>query len=264
MGGGALAVILLVGAQAATSHEYWIEPEDFMVATGERVDARLFVGDMLKGTELPWLSHQVRSFEIATDGGVRDYRGTEGDLPALSYLGETPGLHVIAHQTNPLQVTFKSLAEFLEYLEYEGLAEIAAAHRRRGLPETDITEAYARAAKSLVQVGPPQASDVDRAMGLDYEIVAQANPYTGRKTLPVIVLWQGNPMPGVQLSIFQNDGAPKRSVVTTDNEGRAVVPLVAGSRYLLNSVHIEPVTGESHQWASTWASLSFATPRKDE
>ncbi len=258
--GAALALLGL----PAVAHEYWIAPESYRVAPGERVEARLLVGEMMEGTELPWLSHQIRSFEISTPEGDLEVQGMEGDLPALSYVPEVPGLHVIAHETFPLEVSFDTLAEFREYLAYEGLGAVVEAHLRRSLPKTDITEAYARSAKALVQVGPVGPDNADRPLGLAFELVALANPYAGGETLPVRLLWQGQPEAGTQISIFRKTADVDRSLVLTDADGRAEIPLAGGGEFVLNAVHIEPVEGEEHVWASTWASLSFGLGRRDQ
>lgn len=249
---------MTTGAPTASgAHEYWIDPEHYVVDTGETVEARLLVGQMMQGTELPWLSHQARSFAIAAPGADRTENGMEGDLPALSFVPDEPGLHIIALETEPLLIDFDTIAEFREYLEYEGLGTMIATHRARGLPETSFSEAYVRAAKALVQVGPVRAGDGDRPLGLPLEIVALGNPYAGQATLPIRLTWQGRPQANVQVSIFRDDGNVERNLVITDGDGRAAIPLAKG-RYLLNAVHIEPVDGEEHVWKSTWASLSFA------
>ena len=245
---------------AAAAHVYWIAPEDFTVRPGDRVEARLMVGEMLRGTELPWLSHQIRSFRVAGPGGVRGLGGMEGDLPAVAFTASEPGLHVIAHETEPLTVTFETFEEFREYLEFEGLGAVADAHRRRGLGETDITEAYRRAAKALVQVGPVRPGETGRALGLDHELVALANPYAGGEMLPVRLLWRGEPVADAPVAVLWQDDGVERRIVFTDAEGRVEIALRAGARHVLNAVHIEPVEGEDHVWESTWASLSFAVP----
>lgn len=258
-----LALAMALGGQKAIAHEYWIAPISFQVAPGERVHARLLVGQMMQGTELPWLSHQIRSFEISTPERNIKAEGMEGDLPALSYVAEDPGLHIIAHETYPLEVTFDTLGEFEEYLDYEGLGAVIEAHLRRSLPKTDITEAYARSAKALVQVGPVRPEDADRPLGLALELVALANPYAGGDVLPVRLTWHGQPEGGAQISIFRTSADVDRSLVLTDADGRVDIPLAGGGEFLLNAVHIEPVEGEEHVWASTWASLSFGIGKRD-
>ncbi len=261
------AVFMTLGlaTPAASAHEYWIAPRDYMLQAGDQVGARLMVGEMLKGTELPWLSHQVRSFSVATPAGLRELDGMEGDLPAVTYVAREPGLHVIAQETRPLTVTFDSLDEFREYLDYEGLGEVAEAHVRRGLPERGFVEAYSRAAKALVQVGPVRKGEGDRSLGLAYELIARANPYAGGDTLTLQLLWEGAPAAGAPVALLRGgDGTSvERLMFVSDADGRVEIPLVSGARHLISAVHIEPVEGEEHVWASTWASLSFAVPANE-
>lgn len=252
------AILLLLAAGPAASHEYWIAPADFTPAPGETVEARLLVGQMMTGTELPWLSHQIASADVVAGNAVAAVNGLEGDLPAISFTAGEPGLHVIAHTTQPLTVRFDTMAEFEEYLAYEGLSPVADRHRARGLPEDAIVESYVRAAKALLQVGPVRADDGDRPLGLPFELVALANPYAGGGSLPVSLLWQGEPEAGTQISVFRESGGEvERTLVRTGADGRAEIPLEGGGMFLLNAVHVEPVEGEAHSWASTWASLTF-------
>lgn len=258
---GSLAVALLAGG--ASAHEYWIAPAAYRVEPGERVEARLLVGQMMEGAELPWLSHQIKSFRIMTANGEQPAEGMEGDVPALGYVADTPGLNIIAQQTHPLELTYDNIDEFRDYLDWEGLGEIVGEHRRRGLPEADFSEAYSRFAKALVQVGPVEADDLDRPVGFDYELVALENPYAGAGTLPVLLTWQGTPEAGTQIAIFRRgEGGPvERTLVTTDAEGRATIPIGAGGEFLLNAVHLEPVDGKDVVWDSSWASLTFGLPQ---
>lgn len=252
----ALALPLFL-ATPPEAHEYWIAPEEFTPEPGEKVDARLLVGQMMEGAELPWLSHQVSSFAVSSGGDARTIEGQEGDLPAASFVPEDPGLHIITHETHPLTVTFDTFEDFVEYLNYEGLGAVGEQHRTRGLPLTGISEAYSRSAKALVQVGPVRAEDQDRPLGLALELVALDNPYSGVEVLPVALLWQGRPLAGRQISVFREKGGVERTLVTTDAEGHTEIPLKGGGRFVLNAVHIEPADAGTHPWVSTWGSLSF-------
>ena len=254
-------VALALAACPAAAHEYWIAPSDFTPAVGETVEARLLVGEMMKGTELPWLTHQIASMDVAAGSAVTGIEGLEGDLPAISFAADEPGLHVVAHTTHPLTVRFDTMAEFEEYLAYEGLSRIADRHRERGLPESRIVESYVRSAKALVQVGPVEQGDADRPLGLPFELVALANPYAGGDTLAVRLLWQGKPEAGTQIAVFRERGGDvERTLVRTEADGGAEIPLGGGGLFLLNAVHIEPIEGETHSWASIWASLTFGLP----
>lgn len=241
------------------AHEFWIAPSDYSPTLGERVSATLNVGQMMSGTDLPFLSDRFDSFTITTSEGIENAAGNEGDTPALTYTAEVPGLHIIAHQATPHKLTYDRWEEFVEYLEYEGLGAIADSHRSRGLPESGFIEAYTRYAKALVQVGPVRAQDQDQSLGLALELVALANPYAqGINALPVKLTWRGAPLARSQISIFRRGDEVIRTTVVTDAQGGAEIPIIEKGEYLLNAVFMEPVTGGGDvAWQSHWASLTF-------
>ena len=113
------------------------------------------------------------------------------------------------------------------------------------------------------------------------ELVALQNPFVeGLSAIEVQLLWQGGPVPNRQVTIFHRplagDGASTaeageeaagsevmskvtRSLVTTDVEGRASIPLAGDGFYLLNAVQMKQAEGEEGVvWDSHWATLTFA------
>ena len=254
----------LVAAPAALAHEFWVAPTDYAPEAPGPATASLKVGQMMKGTEIPYISDKVRHFTVTVGDVTRDGIGIDGDIPALSFRTSQPGLHVVAYVAAPERVTFDTFAEFADYLEYEGLSEIAAAHRARGLAETAIGEAYSRYAKSLLQVGPVRDDGTgDVALGLDLELVAERNPYAPDTiVLPVRLTWRGAPVGGRQVAVFRDNGETvSRTLATTDADGCAEIALDGeAGEYLLNAVHIEPSETDGVAWRSHWASLTFALP----
>ena len=95
---------------------------------------------------------------------------------------------------------------------------------------------------------------------LPLELIAGANPYGGERltALPVTLLWQGEPIGDIQISIFQNNGQITRTTTRTDAEGRAMVSLDGGGVFLLSAVHLQAAAPEGEvEWESHWASLTF-------
>ncbi len=75
--------------------------------------------------------------------------------------------------------------------------------------------------------------------------------------LPVTLIWQGAPVANRQINIFHDDGAVTRTTATTDETGRALIPLSGDGEYLLNAVVLRSVDDAPVAWASHWATLSF-------
>lgn len=253
----ALVALALAGAPAA-AHEFWIAPQDGTIDPGAEIIADLKVGQKLRGEPYPYLSNRFRSFTVTLGDTTTEVAGNEGDIPALSYIAERSGLHVIAQHTIAFRVTYDDWAVFRRYLADEGLDSFADLHRARGLPESGFAERYTRYVKALVQVGPVDPADRDVRIGMPLELVAEANPYVpGVAMLPVILTWQGAPVANRQINIFRDDGAVTRTTATTDATGRALIPLTGDGEYLLNAVVLRAVDDAPVAWASHWATLSF-------
>jgi hypothetical protein len=256
-----VAVVLAnaLSAGGAPAHEFWIAHETGVLDAGDPIIADLKVGRNLLGEPYPYLSSRFTRFTVTVDGETLAVSGNEGDIPAMATIPARPGLNIIAHQTIAYRVTYDDWSIFRNYLVEEGLDNFAKLHRARGLPEQGFAERYTRHAKALVQAGPVMPDDADSRVGLLFELVAEANPYTtGLDALPVSLTWRGEPVEGQQISIFRNAGDNvTRSTVITDSSGRAIIPLDPGSNYLLNAVRLEPAMSDPVVWQSHWASLSF-------
>lgn len=256
---------LTLGAVPVLSHEFWIAPEKYQVASGDKVIARLRNGQEFKGAEQPYLDHRIARFQVMQGGTASPYQGRMGDMPAFTAEMPQDGLAVLVHQTQPQTLTYDSWEEFQAFIDHKGFGDISTQHMARGLPETGFVEQYTRYAKALVAIG--QGSGSDRATGLETEIVSLANPYTDdlSKGLPVRVLYQGAPRQGAQVEIFAQapDGNVAISTQRTDAQGETLVPVSPGHQYLLDSVVLRPAPdGKDYVWESHWAALTFAVPAR--
>lgn len=256
------ATLLACWLHPASGHEFWLSPDKYAVESGESIAVELRVGMMMRGRHLAYRSNATRSFTIATSSQTQDAKVMEGDFPALTFTADEPGLHVVAYRSGDNQVGYDSWDEFREFLAEEGLDHIAQRHRDRGLPDRGFKESYSRYAKALVQVGPVDEQSMDRASGAPLELVAVDNPYTpGIASMRVLLLGDGAPVAGRQIVVFRYDGQVSRSLVFTDEQGRATVPVDGGGQFLLNAVDLQPVTGSGDvAWHSHWASLTFGLP----
>lgn len=245
----------------AIAHEFWIEPVKHILKPGETLEANLKVGQDYLGTVFPLLPSRLAQFTVTGPTGTRDVDGIAGDVPAAR-LPELPeGLHVLAYESTTDRLKFDDWELFNTYVAYEGNDWAVDAHLAAGLPKTGFTEGYRRYAKSLVQVGLHGAGDTDLTIGFAIELVALASPYglsPDQTDLPVLLSWQGEPLARQRINIFHLAEETTLTSVTTDQDGRAIVPVNRAGRYLLNAVHMElNEPGDELAWNSHWASLTF-------
>lgn len=247
------------------AHEFWIEATPGPLAPEAVLSTHVRVGEDLVGDTLSWLPDTMSSMRHVPPGeDAADIPARLGDLPAIGALPLTePGLHRLTVTTNPSYVVFDDMAEFADYLAYEGLDDVVDMHRARDLAETEIAEEYLRYARTLVQVGPVAPGQQDAPTGLALELVVDGTPFGEDPIVPVALYWQGEPLPSVQVAVFHRRGgnASTRRLFTTDDDGRIALPVSEEGIYLLNAVRMDPADGPgSVTWRSHWASMTFARP----
>ena len=258
-------LVLVWGSAVALAHEFWISPEAYQIAAGDPIVANLRVGEKLTGSAYPFLPRNTERFEIYLNGEQQEVTSRIGDRPALNQPLNGDGLAIVVHETTDLTLTYRKWEKFEAFTNHKGFSWAQDKHRARGLPETGFKEAYRRFAKSLVSLGGGKGEDM--TVGLETEIVALANPYSYDLStgLPVQVLFRGEPRSDVQVEVFERppDGDVAVSLHQTNEDGIAIIPLDAGTEYLIDAVvmlTVEPEEEGGPVWRSLWASLTFRAP----
>src|SRR5690349_16084399 len=92
----AASLLRLCSAQA---HEFWVEPDRFMVRPGEKISVDLKVGQHLSGASFPYLTNRFLAFKVGNRAKFSDIKGNEGDTPAASLAVDGPGLKILAYHS---------------------------------------------------------------------------------------------------------------------------------------------------------------------
>ncbi len=264
-----IAASLACIATVAKGHEFWIDPENYIVEPGAQIVADIKVGEDFKGGKQSYLPPNFRRFDYVYTGQAHPVEGRMGDLPAVRMDAPGEGLVVFVHETTDLRLAWDSYEKFESFVIHKDAAWTLQSHADRGLPKKDVTEVYSRYAKSLVAVGDGAGSDLET--GLLTEIVALENPYTDDMSdgIDVQVFYEGNPRAGAQLEVFDEPVFGRVSVFTVkaDEQGRATIPVKPGNKYQLDSVVLrepspELAASKNAQWESLWANLTFAVPAR--
>ncbi|MCB1342294.1 MAG: DUF4198 domain-containing protein [Pseudooceanicola sp.] len=260
------ALALLAGP--APAHEFWLEPQQFQVESGEQLNADLRNGQQFKGLALAYFKTQTARFEMIRGDSVTDVGNRMGDVPAMAVKAPEDGLLVILHQTMPSTLKYTKWETFEGFTTHKDFVSAQQQHRDRGLPAAMFTETYTRYAKALVAVGDGKGADRDT--GMETEFVALTNPYTDdlSQGMKVRLTHDGQPRKDAQVEIFDRDKDKSVTVTTqrTDAKGEATIPVTPGHTYLLDAVILRPVNeGAAFDedlpvWESLWAALTFAVP----
>ncbi len=242
------------------AHDFWIEPESFRPAAGQKVPVHLYVGMDFKGEPVPYIPERFERYIFVGPQGEKPVPGVLGDDPAGAVTPTAPGLYIVGLHTRPADVTFDTPEEFEKYLLKEGLERHLALHNRRSKFFKTVHETYFRCAKSLLVAGKLGENDADKVLGFPLEIIAETNPYL-RQRLGVRLLYHGQPLEGAHV-VASNKADPLTKLKRrTDKEGRAEFDLPRHGIWLVTSVHMIPAPLLSgYDWKSLWASLTFERP----
>ncbi len=242
------------------AHDFWIEPESFRPAAGQKVPVHLYVGMDFKGDSAPFIPERFERYIFVGSEGEKPVPGVPGDDPAGAVTPTAPGFYVIGLHTKPAEVTFETAEEFEKYLIKEGLERHLALHNKRKKIFKTVHESYFRCAKSLLVSGQQSENAVDKVLGFPLELIAETNPYR-HQPLRLRLLYQGQPLEGALLIAFNKAAPLTKLKARTDKEGHVEFDLPRRGIWLVTSVHMIPAPLFSgYDWKSLWASLTFERP----
>ena len=245
----------------ATAHEFWLDPVTYTPKAGASVPIVQRTGINFLGDSYPFERKMSQRFAVVDARGERPIKAVEGDDPAAEPKLANAGLAIIVYQRAPDIVVHPTLERFTEIVAIEGLDHIAVQHRETALPVTGIKETYTRYAKTLLKVG--NVSGADRAVGLPFELILEADPYTlaPSATLPVRALVDGKPVANILIKAHNraDPGTPRQG--RTDADGRVQLVGVPSGEVLISGVAMARATDPAQaEWTSLWASLTFKRP----
>jgi uncharacterized GH25 family protein len=257
-----LAAVALCLPLWAGAHDFWVNPDRFIVAVGAGTALSMQVGHGDARRNSPISSRRILRFAAWTPGGdVIDLR-SDGKL-----VPNEAGLHLLALETDANAQSHLPADRFNAYVREEGLWPAAAERERRGTTGQDAIERYRRVAKALVQAGAPGEGSQDLAtkrLGLPLEIVLvrPLSDQDGGDTLAAQVVFQDRPLARalVKLTDLDHDAQPV-AAQATDGDGRVLFRRPPPGNWLLNVVWTTPLAGdEGIDFDTLFSSLSFGVP----
>jgi uncharacterized GH25 family protein len=266
------ALLCLCYMASAGAHDFWIQPQQYWLQSKGTTSLTLEVGHGPYRQRSPIPPSRIKRFEALTPGGAQyDLSGSPTQINV-----EEPGTYVLVLETDNRAQSHLPAIRFNDYLQSEGLTPALEERKRSRRMAMDGSESYSRRAKALVHVGPADAAvptgdslagrsvgarQVIQPLGLRLEIVPEVSPYTEPRpaTLPVKVLFEGQPLPGatIKLTQLEHDDVPFETHLT-DPAGRAVFSMPTRGSWLLNVVwtQVLPQSSET-DFETVFSSLSF-------
>lgn len=278
-----LAVSFTCSASALMAHDFWLIPDAFAIAPGDRIGIRgqtssLFPHSLSAVT--PDRIVDARVVTANTETAVRDIT-VLGTSLRLAHPAATSGQHIVGVQLAPRSVR-ESPASFRRYLDLEGAPEARLHYEREGLLPAvggdSITRRYAKYAKTFLEVGRgPRA--FQRVLNHPLEFVPLEDPaalHVG-DSLRVRLLMRGQPVPTAQLragaiaagpraltdTVSARRAARRDITAQTDARGVATIVITRPGLWNVRTLQIVPAPrGSGADWDVHWATVVFVIARR--
>ena len=256
-------VLLVTTATLLLAHDLFLKLETYFIPPRTPVRIAVLNGTFTtsEGAVTP---DRLRDLSIVGAGGraalARDSWKPQGDTTWLTVTTGEPGTYVIGASLLPRQIALRA-DEFNAYLAEDGIPDVLEARRRTGEMGRDARERYQKHVKAIIQVGDARTDAFGAVLGYPAEIVPITNPYQLRvgDTLAVNCLVEGRPV-SHQLVIAggERDGQPiAEARARSDVNGVARFAIRGPGKWYVKFIHMEPVRGDSVNYESKWATLTF-------
>lgn len=245
----------------AFAHEFWLQPLKFWLKVNEATKVSILVGEDYKGEKSDWTKYKIQLKHYSAQGS-EDYTNhlSETDKSIIEVHFPIAGNHLIAFNNSNKFIALEA-NKFNEYLESEGLANIAQIRKEQNITNKAGREVYQRCVKTLFKVGDKADSTFAINTGMRFELIPRQNPYTAKNgdQITVQVLFDNQPVKGALVlawNVVNKKTAVKKYI--SNEAGEISFPVTLKGRWMISSVHMVPHTNpEEADWQSYWGSYTF-------
>lgn len=256
--------LLLVFSVNAFPHEYWLEPDTFFPAVGDKINLKMYLGEGLKiEEERPYQAEKTvlfRHFFGKISAAAKN--NVDNSTPFYSYThGGESGNHMIVVERNWSYITLEP-AKFEDYLREDGMEYIIGERAKLGEASKDGRERYSRFIKTLLQVGDKRDNTYKMNSGLRLDITPLENPYSKKvgDSIAFRITFDGKPLAGRTVFADNRDGETISKVkMLTDANGKVSVKLDRKGVWLVRLVIMQRCQSDCKEtdWESFWGAFSF-------
>ena len=251
----------------AAAHDMFAKPDRFFVAENAAVIVRVLNGTFSVSSN-SIARPRVQDVSVVSPAGRARLDtsawSVAGDTSTFRVQTGTAGTYVVGVSTRPNVIPLTA-EQFNGYLKSDGLPDVLAARTRDGALNNPARERYHKHIKALIQVGQTRSEHFSTALGYPAEIIPVENPYalSRGKTLSVRTLVDGAPA-GNQYVLYggrtSSGGRIEQRSVRSDEAGVARIPLRASGTWYIKFIHMAPIQGDTVDYESKWATVTFRVP----
>lgn len=258
------AGLVLAAVTVAAAHDMFLKPTRFFAPENSEVRVRVLNGTFTRS------ENSIARNRLADASVLTPTRRIALDTAEWSVAGDTStfhihtrgaGTYVIGASTKPSVIDL-SADDFNLYLKEDGIPDVLEARQKAGELGKGARERYHKHIKALVQVGTERSNHYATPLGYPAEIIPMENPYSlaSGASLRVRFLVDGKPVAN-QHAIYGgqtgNDAAIAPREVRSNGDGVAELALTTAGTWYIKFIHMARVRGDTVDYESKWASLTF-------
>ena len=262
---GLAALLLLATTSLLLAHDLFLKLENYFVPPRTAVRIAVLNGSFT-ASEGPVAPDRLRDLSVVGSAGggrvalPRDAWRSSGDTTWLTLTTGAPGTYVVGASLLPREIALAA-KDFNAYLEEDGIPDVLAARTRDGELTKDARERYQKHVKAIFQVGDLRTRAFETVLGYPAEIVPLTNPYFTivGDTLAVRCLLDGRPVAQQLVIAGGHQGATPIPEVRarSDTQGVARFVIRTPGKWYIKFIRMTPVQGDSVNYESKWATLTF-------
>ena len=260
-----VAGLAVAGATLALAHDMFLKPEHFYAEPSSEVLVRLLNGTFSVSENSIARGRLVDVSVVSPEGRERVDTARwsmAGDTSTFRFRTGGAGTYVLGTSTRPNIIPLTG-QEFNEYLASDGIPDALEARRKAGELDRGVRERYAKHVKALLQVGEARSEHFGSPLGYPAEIIPLENPYTLKAgaTLELRLLLRGEAVSNQYVLYGGRTPAGGRIAqrnTRSDVEGLARIRLSGPGTWYVKFIHMRRLEGDSADYESTWATLTFA------
>jgi len=257
------AALLLGCASVLLAHDLFLKLETYFVPPRTTVRIAVLNGSFTK-SEAAVTPDRLRDLSMVTSGGrvalPRASWQPHGDTTWLTLMTGEAGTYVVGASLLPREIALAA-KDFNAYLEEDGIPDVLAARTRDGELMKNARERYQKHVKAMFQVGDLRTRSFETVLGYAAEIVPLTNPYfvVLGDTVAFRCLVDGQPV--AQQLVIAGGARDSTRIpevrARSDTQGVARFVIRTPGKWYVKFVHMVPVQGDSVNYESKWATLTF-------
>jgi uncharacterized GH25 family protein len=252
----------------ATTHDYFLLPENFFMHKGDKLDLHLLMGDQfIKQDEINYPAAKTTKFMLYNGSKKSDLVKVAKDsaAPVISYSMLLPGQSLL-EMTIGTSFGISSRDNYAEFLNGLGLDKLS--EKVKSGNQFRVKEKYTRYLKTLVSVDDHDGNAFEKETGDDYEIILKESPYKKKygDDMTAMVKFKGKPAGGVAVALYIKSisGNVYTQNFSTEKNGIVSFTMTREGIYLLRSVRVEETKDKDADYESWWASYTFPFSSSDD